>query len=115
MQKKVLIFGKDGQLGYDLTRVFNNGYQIIALNRNDVDITNTDSVTSVIKKEKPEIVINATAYNKVEAAEQEKDLAFAINADAVGTMAKAAKEIGAVFVHVSTDYIFDGSKEFFTE
>lgn len=137
MQKKVLIFGKDGQLGYDLTRVFDRHYVIdsrssaevsqsgtkaegvdyylAALNRADIDITNSAAVCEVIKQQQPNIIINATAYNKVEAAEAEEQLATAINGEAVGSMAKAAKEVGAVFVHVSTDYVFDGSKDLFTE
>lgn len=137
MQKKVLIFGKDGQLGYDLTRVFDRHYVIdsrssaevsqsgtkaegvdyylTALNKDDMDITNAAAVSDVIKKQQPNIVINAAAYNKVEAAEAEEQLATAINGEAAGSMAKAAKEVGAIFVHVSTDYIFDGSKDLFTE
>ena len=113
--KKILIFGKDGQLGNDLIRVFGQGYEQVALNRERVDVANTGTVSQVIEKEKPDFVVNATAYNKVEAAEQEKDLAFAINGEAVGKLAKAAKATEAVFVHVSTDYIFDGSKDFFVE
>ena len=115
MKKKVLIFGKDGQLGFDLTRVFGSDYEVKGLNRQDVDITNAPEVSGIIEKEKPDYILNATAYNKVEAAETEEQLATAINGWAVGNMAKAAKAVGAVFVHVSTDYVFDGSKEFFIE
>jgi len=113
--KKVLIFGKDGQLGYDLTRVLGQDYHQVALNREVLDVTDAYEVNEVIQKEKPDFAINATAYNKVEAAEQEKELALAVNKTAVGYMAKAAKKVNAIFVHVSTDYIFDGQKEFFTE
>lgn len=114
-QKKVLIFGKDGQLGHDLTRVFGKAYNVIAVNREAVDITNGSTASSVIEKEKPDFVFNASAYNKVEAAELEKETAFAVNREAVGRMAKAAKAVGAIFVHVSTNYVFGGDKEFFTE
>ncbi len=113
--KKVLIFGKDGQLGHDLSRIFGEEYFQVALNRQDLDVTTFEAVDQVIQKEKPEFVINATAYNKVETAETEKEVAFAINGQAVGNMATAAKAVGAVFVHVSTDYVFDGSKDFFLE
>lgn len=113
--KKILIFGKDGQLGYDLTRVFGKDYHKLTLSRTDLDITNADDVYHRIQTEKPDIVINATAYNKVEAAEAEIKSAFAVNAEAVGNMAKAAKAAGAIFVHVSSDYVFDGNKDFFTE
>jgi dTDP-4-dehydrorhamnose reductase len=113
--KKVLIFGKDGQLGFDLTRVFGSGYHQIALNREMLDITDVKAVNAIIQKEKPEIIINATAYNKVESAETDREQAFNVNAKGVENLAQAAEKIGAVFVHLSSDYVFDGSKEFFTE
>lgn len=113
--EKVLIFGSEGQLGYDLTRVFNQGYNVVALSHKDADVTDHEAVSAIVEREKPDFVINATAYNKVEAAETEKDKAFSINKEAVGNMAKAAEAVGAVFVHVSSDYVFDGSKDFYTE
>jgi dTDP-4-dehydrorhamnose reductase len=113
--KKVIIFGKDGQLGFDLTRELKDFYKVIALNHQRVDIINIHALNNVIRKEKPFIVINATAYNKVEQAEVAKDLAFSINRTAVGNLAKICKDNNVIFIHVSTDYVFDGSKEFFTE
>lgn len=115
MKKKVLIFGKDGQLGFDLNWVFGENYHKVALNRQNLDITDAQAVKNVIQKEKPDIVINATAYNKVETADTERKLAFIINGEAVGNIANAVKEIGAVFIHISSDYVFDGTKEFFIE
>ena len=115
VKKKVLIFGSEGQLGFDLTRVFGNDYKVFALNRANVDITNAKAVSEIIAKDKPELILNAAAYNKVEAAEADSDEAFQVNKLAVGNMAKAAAEIGAVFIQVSSDYVFDGSKDFFIE
>ena len=102
-------------MGYDLTRVLGQDYNLVALNRQALDITNNQAVMAIMAKEKPEFVINATAYNKVELAETEKDLAFNVNSTAVGNLAKASAKEGAIFIHVSTDYVFDGSKEFFEE
>lgn len=115
MKKKVIIFGKGGQLGFDLLRIFKNEYIVLGFDRTQVDVTHAEAVSQIIQREKPGFVINATAYNKVEQAEAEKELAFSINARAVENLARASESIGAVFVHVSTDYVFDGTKEFFTE
>lgn len=115
MKNKILIFGKDGQLGHDLTRVFGQGHHQLALNRGDLDITNANAVNDVIQKEKPDFVLNATAYNKVEAAETDTAAAFEVNAKGVENLAKASERAKAVFVHISTDYVFDGKKEFFIE
>jgi len=115
MEKKILIFGSEGQLGFDLTRVFSVDYNVIALNREDVDVTKLEEVSNVINQQKPDVVINATAYNKVEQAETEKEIAFAINASAVENMAKTAALTGSIFVHLSSDYVFDGTKDFYIE
>ncbi len=115
MKKKILIFGSEGQLGHDLAAVLAADYQVKAFSRVQADITDFNSVFKIITREKPEFVINAAAYNKVEAAETQSDLAFTINASAVGNMASAAANAGGVFVHVSSDYVFAGNKALFTE
>lgn len=113
--KKVLIFGSEGQLGFDCIQVFRDNYGVLGLNHELADITDAAAVDSIIKKEKPDFVLNATAYNKVEAAETDSSTAFTVNAKGVENLAKAAQKAGAVFVHVSTDYVFDGNQEFFIE
>jgi dTDP-4-dehydrorhamnose reductase len=115
MKKKVLIFGSNGQLGFDLTRVFRQDYNVAISNRESADVASAAAVSKIIVREKPNIIINATAYNKVEAAETDREQAFNVNAKGAGNLAHAAEKISAVFVHVSSDYVFDGSKEFFTE
>jgi len=113
-KKKVLVFG-NGQLGYDLIRVLKNDFEVVALDRQAVDVTDKQAVISAVKQANPVFVINATAYNKVEQAESERDLAFQINSQAVCNLGEAAKLVDAIFVHVSTDYVFDGSRDFFKE
>src|SRR4051812_31519531 len=103
--KKVLIFGSEGQLGNDLVQALYADYEVKAYNRALLDITNFRLLSSTIESEKPDIVINATAYNKVELAESESELADKINGQAVGIMAKACAKINSIFVHVSSDYI----------
>jgi dTDP-4-dehydrorhamnose reductase len=115
MKKKILIFGGDGQLGYDLKRVLEPDFRVVSLNRQALDITDGDSVEKLITKEKPAFVINAAAYNKVDEAERDIQQAFEVNAFAVFFMAKASERAGAVFIHFSTDYVFGGDKEFFKE
>lgn len=115
MGKPVIIFGADGQLGFDLSRVLVANYSLTGFNRAQADITDYGLIAEIINQKKPAIVINATAYNKVEAAEQEKDLAFEVNAEAVGHLASIAKQSGAVLIHVSSDYVFAGDKDFFIE
>ena len=113
--KKVLIFGKDGQLGNDLVKVFKQDYLVASLGRQDLDIANAKLTEEFIIKEQPYCVLNAAAYNKVEAAETETEEAFKVNALAVYNLAKASKKAGAIFFHFSTDYVFDGLKDSFSE
>lgn len=108
---KVLILGKNGQLGQELVKESKNGgFETLATGSNDLDVTNYTSLKSYILEHRPELIINATAYNLVPQAEEDFENAYRLNAEAVGKMAKAAKEIGAKFVTYSTDYVFDGTK-----
>src|SRR3989338_11145463 len=85
-------------------------FHIIACGRGELDITNKKSVHEKIQKLKPAIVINATGYTNVDGAETEREKAFAVNAEAVGDLAEVCAEIGAIFFHFGTDYIFDGTQ-----
>ena len=114
---EALVIGGSGFLGGYLTKFFNckgtsNSDKPGFVN---LDICNYDSVDKVLKKTLPEVVINAAAMTNVDECEVKKDLAFRINGDAVGTIAKISKEINAKFVQISTDYVFDGSKGNYTE
>ena len=112
--QKVLIFGARGSLGGYLSEVFSaNDFQIFALSRDDADITNEESVRQKILEIRPDIIFNAAAYNAVDLCEQDAEfqIALAVNGFAPGYIASAAREIGTVFVHFSTDYVFDGQNQ----
>jgi dTDP-4-dehydrorhamnose reductase len=112
---KILILGARGNLGSQLTEAYANedGMEIFGWDKNEVDITDSPSLLAKITELKPEIIINAAAYNavdKCEASEGEFLIAKKINSKAVGVMAEAAKKINATLVHYSTDYVFAGDK-----
>jgi dTDP-4-dehydrorhamnose reductase len=109
---KVLIVGSKGMLGQELVYEFNfSGAEVFSWDREEIDITNKKQVEEKINSLRPEIIINAAAYNAVDKIEQEdKELAEQINGYAVGNLAEAAKKVDAVLVHYSTDYVFDGEK-----
>lgn len=107
---KILIIGAKGMLGQELVKVFND-QEVIAWDREDCDITNKEDIQAKIREQKPNVIINAAAYNNVDKAEEEKDIADKLNGYAVGYLAEAAKEIGAVMVHYSTEYVFDGQNK----
>jgi dTDP-4-dehydrorhamnose reductase len=110
--KKVLIIGAKGMLGQELVKVFkrDKDYKVIAWDKKDLDITNETAVQRKIKVINPKIIINSAAYNAVDEAESKAgfELAKKINGLAPGYLAKVAKKIGAIFVHYSSDYVFDG-------
>lgn len=109
-KRKILIFGSDGMLGQELLHQWSDE-QCIGVDRSQIDITQRELVHQLITREKPVVVINAAAYNNVDGAEVDVDEANAVNGTAVGYIASAAESIGAVFVHYSTDYVFDGEKK----
>ncbi len=109
---KVLILGAQGNLGSQLMLVF--GSEAIGWDRANLDITNRDEVLAKISELKPEVIINAIAYNavdKCEADESEYKLANKLNGEAVGYLSEAAIKIGATLVHYSTDYVFSGENK----
>lgn len=105
---KVLIAGANGQLGQELTRSALKGYKVMSFSRENLDITDAESVSNVFSKFKPHVVINAAAYTKVDLAETECESANAVNANAPAYLADACHNIGAALIHVSTDFVFDG-------
>ena len=102
--------GADGQVGRALLSQFANTAELIACNRQSLDLSNLDQIRARIREARPEIIINAGAYTAVDRAESERDLAMTINGQAPGILAEEAKQIGALLIHYSTDYVFDGSK-----
>lgn len=102
---KILLLGAKGMLGQALAREF-AGEELTAWDKEELDITDRSLLREKITVLKPEVVINAAAYTAVDAAEENRDVAFAVNAEAVRHIAAAAKEIDATVVHYSTDYVF---------
>ncbi len=107
---KILITGTKGQVGHALTKTLTE-HQIIALTRQDCDLTNLDHIKQTIDQHQPDLIINPAAYTQVDQAEDEKDLAFLVNRDAPRVMAEKAREYDIPFIHFSTDYVFDGEKK----
>lgn len=107
---KILLTGSDGQVGQDLQQTLVPLGEVIATNRQQLDLTSPDSIRQVIQEIKPDIIVNSAAYTAVDKAETESDLAFAVNGIAPAIIAEEAKKIGAFLLHISTDYVFDGKK-----
>jgi dTDP-4-dehydrorhamnose reductase len=108
---KVAVLGGNGQLGTDVVRAFaDNGDEVFALAHADVEITDRESISSKLCELQPDIVVNTAAMHHVENCESEPEKAFAINALGARNLALVARDIGSVLMHLSTDYVFDGSK-----
>ncbi len=107
---KILLIGKGGQVGRDLHPLLAQFGQVLAPDRHDFDFCRPDSVRSCVREIRPDIIVNAAAYTAVDKAESEPELARAVNAIGPGILAAEAHELGALLIHYSTDYVFDGSK-----
>ena len=108
--KKILLLGKDGQVGWELQRSLASLGILTSLNRSECDLADPARVQAVLEQHEPEVIVNAAAYTAVDQAESEPAQAKRINVDAVAELALYAREMGSLLVHYSTDYIFDGSK-----
>lgn len=109
---KIVIFGANGMLGHALQQVFPKAH---FFGHRDVEISNENAVMKLVKQEGPCVLINAAAYTDVDGCEDNHDLAFAVNGEGPGYIATACSEVGAILVHYSTDYIFDGTKPEYRE
>ncbi len=107
---RILITGRDGQVGYELTRSLAPLGTVTAASRAELDLSSDDSIRAMVRAVKPQLIVNAAAYTAVDKAESEPELARRINADAVAMLASEAKAVGAAVIHYSTDYVFDGEK-----
>jgi dTDP-4-dehydrorhamnose reductase len=105
---KILLLGKNGQLGFELNHLLGSEYPVTALSSSDLDLVNTKAIRECIQSTRPEIVINAAAYTAVDKAESEPDLAHAVNCHAPAVLAEELKKSGGLMIHYSTDYVFDG-------
>ena len=108
---RILVPGKTGQVGWELQGALAPLGTVIALDRSGMDLASPDSIRRAIRDAKPQVIINAAAYNNVDKAESEPDLAMRVNGVAPGVMAEEAKRLGAILIHYSTDYVFDGEIE----
>ncbi len=106
----ILLLGKDGQLGWQLQRSLAPHGQVVACGRAECDLADLDQIRSVVREIKPSLIVNASAYTAVDKAESEPELARRINAEAPGVLAEEAAKLGALLVHYSTDYVYDGKK-----
>jgi dTDP-4-dehydrorhamnose reductase len=107
---RILLLGKNGQLGWELQRTLAPLGDVAAFDYPEIDLVHEVITRRIVKEKRPQVIVNATAYTAVDKAENEPDLAFALNAVAPGYLAEEARSIGALFVHFSTDYVFDGNK-----
>jgi dTDP-4-dehydrorhamnose reductase len=108
--RDILVFGRHGQLASELLPLLaeNTGYRTRSVAKSEIDLSQPAAAYDLVVAERPWLVINTAAYTAVDRAEAERDVAFAVNADAPGAIARACKQVGAVLVHISTDYVFDG-------
>jgi dTDP-4-dehydrorhamnose reductase len=106
----ILVTGSNGQLGFELAPLLAQSADVVAADRARLDLADADAVVAAVRGAKPDLIINAGAYTAVDRAEKEEPLAAAVNARAPGILAEEAKRLGAVLIHYSTDYVFDGTR-----
>ena len=106
---KILITGSNGMLGHDLIDVLQNNHELILTTSKTLDITDRQQVMEFISDSKPDIVINSAAYTDVDGCEENCDLAYSVNGEGVKNLALACRQTDSALVHISTDYVFDGS------
>lgn len=110
--KKILVTGANGQLGYSIVTFFKQkGINVIGTDRNVLDITNKVQVNQVIQSIKPDVIIHCAAYTAVDKAESDKENCYNTNVNGTRNLAQIAKELDVEFIYFSTDYVFDGTKE----
>lgn len=107
----ILILGGTGQIGRELVRALGSAPHVHAPNRGALDIADSSAVRDCLRAVRPKLIVNAAAYTAVDAAESDSETCFALNADAPGFIAREARRLGAVVVHYSTDYVFDGQRD----
>jgi len=107
---RILLTGRNGQVGWELERKLAPLGEVIATERATLDLADPDAIRRVVRETKPDVIVNAAAYTAVDKAESEPELAMRINGIAPGVLAEEAKRLGALLLHYSTDYVFDGDK-----
>ena len=107
---RILLTGRNGQVGWELERALPALGEVIATDRQTLDLADPEAIRRAVREAKPDLIVNAAAYTAVDRAETERDAAIQVNAVAPGVLAEEAKRLGALLVHYSTDYVFDGEK-----
>jgi dTDP-4-dehydrorhamnose reductase len=108
---KIAVIGANGQLGHDVVRAFaEKGDEILQFTHQDIELSSLDSVVACLRSAQAEVVVNTAAMHHVENCEQQPENAYAANAVGAKNLATATRDLGAVFIHVSTDYVFNGTK-----
>jgi dTDP-4-dehydrorhamnose reductase len=107
---RILVIGKDGQVGHELSRLPWPGDDLVSVGRETCDLSNQQSIRDLVRRVAPEVIVNAAAYTAVDKAETERDLCFAVNATAPRVLAEEAARLDALLIHYSTDYVFNGEK-----
>jgi dTDP-4-dehydrorhamnose reductase len=107
---RFFITGANGQLGFELQRALAPMGEVTACGRDACDLSNPDSIRAAVRAAKPDVIFSAGAYTAVDKAESEPNLAQAVNSDAPGILGEEAAKLGALVIHYSTDYVFDGTK-----
>jgi dTDP-4-dehydrorhamnose reductase len=110
MKPRILLIGRNGQVGHDLQQLLLAHSELTAVDRQQLDLSAPDEIRQAVQEIRPQIIVNAAAYTAVDQAEKDEPAARAINAIAPGILAGQAKQIGATLIHYSTDYVFDGAK-----
>lgn len=108
---KILLLGKNGQIGWELNRSLLPLGEVIALGRDEADLSRPESLRAVVQENEPDVIINTAAYTAVDKAEQDEELATTINGISVGVLAQEARKQKSLLIHYSTDYVFDGTKQ----
>ena len=106
---KILLTGANGQVGWELRRTLACLGEVVAVDSREMDLCDADAIRRVVREVAPRVIVNPAAHTAVDKAESEADLAYAVNAKAPGILAEEAEKLGALLVHYSTDYVFDGS------
>jgi dTDP-4-dehydrorhamnose reductase len=108
---KIVLFGKNGQLGWEFQRILPILGEVIPLGQGDLDLSNLHTLQINLEELKPDLVVNASAYTEVDRAESEIEMAMKINSLAPAVSAESGFKLGAVFIQYSTDYVFDGRRD----
>ncbi|KAF1026148.1 MAG: dTDP-4-dehydrorhamnose reductase [Burkholderia plantarii] len=106
---KILLTGRNGQVGWELRSALAPLGEVVACDREAADLARPETLAPLVASVRPDVIVNAAAYTAVDLAEEQEALTLRVNGEAAGVLAQAARDVGALFVHYSTDYVFDGS------